>query len=98
MEGTFCAVSIVCNDLGQLDTFTDSVGNAIAYKYDGAGNLTELTYPGSSARTVTYAYDSADRLATVTDWAARVTHFRYDAATSRLSRIELPNGTQRVFT
>jgi len=86
------------NALGQLDTFTDSAGNAIAYKYDGAGNLTELTYPGSPARTVTYAYDSADRLATVTDWAARVTHFRYDPATSRLSRIELPNGTQRVFT
>ena len=86
------------NALGQLDTFTDSAGNAIAYKYDGAGNLTELTYPGSPARTVTYTYDSADRLATVTDWAARVTHFRYDAATSQLSRIELPNGTQRVFT
>ena len=97
MEGTFCAVSIVCNDLGQLDTFTDSVGNAIAYKYDGAGNLTELTYPGSPARTVTYAYDTADRLATVTDWAARVTRFRYDAQ-SRLWKIELPNGTQRVFT
>jgi hypothetical protein len=30
----------------------------------------------------------------VTDWAARVTHFRYDAATGRLARIELPNGTQ----
>ena len=57
-----------------------------------------LPIPGSPARTVTYTYDSADRLATVTDWAARVTHFRYDAATSQLSRIELPNGTQRVFT
>jgi YD repeat-containing protein len=65
---------------------------------DGAGNLTELTYPGSPTRKVTYAYDSADRLDTVTDWAARVTRFRYDPATSRLARIELPNGTQRVFT
>lgn len=47
---------------------------------------------------MTYTYDSADRLETVTDWAARVTRFRYDPANSRLARIELPNGTQRVFT
>ena len=85
------------NALGQLDTFTDGAGNQIAYKYDGAGNLTELTYPGSPTRKVAYTYDNADRLATVTDWAARVTRFRYDPATSRLSRIELPNGTQRIF-
>ena len=86
------------NTLGQLDAFTDGAGNQIAYKYDGAGNLTELTYPGSPTRKVTYTYDTADRLATVTDWSARVTHFRYDPATSRLARIELPNGTQRVFS
>ncbi len=47
---------------------------------------------------MTYTYDSADRLATVTDWSARVTRLRYDATTSRLARIELPNGTQRVFS
>ena len=47
---------------------------------------------------MTYTYDSADRLATVTDWSARVTRLRYEAATSRLARIELPNGTQRVFS
>lgn len=45
------------SNLGQLDTFTDSAGNQIAYKYDGAGNLTELTYPGSPARKVNYTYD-----------------------------------------
>ena len=48
-------------------------------------------------RKVTYTYDNADRLSTVTDWAVRVTRFRYDAQ-SRLWEIELPNGTQRVFT
>lgn len=46
---------------------------------------------------MTYTYDSADRLDTVTDWAGRVTHFRYDAQ-SRLAKIELPNDTQRIFT
>ncbi|MBK8475196.1 MAG: RHS repeat-associated core domain-containing protein [Opitutaceae bacterium] len=85
------------NALGQLDTFTDGAGNPIAYKNDGAGNLVELTYPGTPVRKVTYTYDSVDRLETVTDWAARVTRFRYDTK-SRLARIELPNGTQRVFS
>ncbi|MBK8475198.1 MAG: RHS repeat protein [Opitutaceae bacterium] len=65
--------------------------------YYGASNLVELTYPGTPVRKVSYTYDSADRLETVTDWAARVTRFRYDTK-SRLARIELPNGTQRVFS
>ncbi len=80
--------------LDRLKRFTDGSGNQLQYAYDGAGNLTALTYP--DGKTVTYAYDSADRLQTVTDWANRVTQFGYDAH-SRLSAVSLPNGTVRSY-
>jgi YD repeat-containing protein len=45
---------------------------------------------------VTYAYDTAGRLSTVTDWSGRVTTFTYDGQ-SRLSRMSYPNGTRRTI-
>ena len=83
------------NCLNQLSQFTDAAGNTLGYKYDGAGNLTELTYPDS--KKVTYAYDAANRLDHVTDWENRVTQFKYDDH-SRLTAILPPNGTKRGFS
>ena len=40
-----------------------------------------MTQPGS--RTVTYAYDTAGRLASLTDWGARTTTFGYNADSQR---------------
>ena len=54
--------------------------------------MTNLIYPGN--RTVTYAYDSLNRLTNVTDWASRQTTFTYDLA-NRLTSITRPNGTIR---
>jgi len=46
---------------------------------------------------VSYAYDSNNRLTTVTDWANRVTSFTYDLA-GRVTSITRPNGTVRDVT
>ena len=82
------------DELDRLEKFTDGDGNAIGYRYDGAGNLTELTYPGN--KKITYSYDAADRLDFMTDWAQRTTDFIYDPK-SRLSGVAFPNGTKRIF-
>ena len=37
---------ILRDSLGRLTGYTDSSGNQLAYKYDGAGQLTGLTLPG----------------------------------------------------
>lgn len=66
------------DSLGRLTSYADSFGNAIAYKYDAAGQLTSLTMPGG--KTVTYQYDRLRRLASVSDWAGNMALYRYDAA------------------
>ena len=49
---------------------TDALSDVTTITYDAAGNLTKVQEPtpaGQTARTTTYAYDSMDRLTTVTD-------------------------------
>ena len=58
------------------------------------GNLSNLVYPGN--RTVTYLYDSLNRLTNVTDWATRTTTFTYDLA-NRVTNITRPNNTVRTI-
>jgi RHS repeat-associated protein len=67
----------------------------VSYTYDAEGNVTVLTYP--DGKTVTYTYDGANRMKTVTDWAARVTTYNYDAA-GRLVSLARPNGTIATYT
>ncbi|HHT9137502.1 MAG TPA: RHS repeat-associated core domain-containing protein [Candidatus Wunengus sp. YC60] len=66
----------------------------MAYGYDAVGNLTSLTYPGSS--TVTYTYNSMNRLTQVTDWAGRQTTYSYGQS-GLLTQVTLPNGTQAQY-
>ena len=49
---------------------TDALNDVTTLTYDSGGNLTkdqEPTPAGQTARTTTYAYDSMNRLTTVTD-------------------------------
>ncbi len=48
------------------------------------------TYPGSIG-TLTYGYDSAGRLQTITDWASRISTFAYDDA-GRIASLARPGG------
>ncbi len=64
-----------------------SNGKTIEYKYDAAGNRTEVRTSSSST---TYAYDEQNRLKTVISPQGKTTYF-YDSV-GNLERTELPNG------
>jgi len=78
----------------RVSSYRDADGNLIQYRRDQNGNVTSLIYPGN--RTVSYFYDSLNRLTNVTDWASRQTALSYDLA-SRLTTITRPNNTVRVL-
>jgi YD repeat-containing protein len=66
------------NSMGRVTSYTDSLGNRIAYQYDGAGQLIGMTLPGD--KKVTYQYDHLRRLSSVSDWAGNLALYRYDTA------------------
>ncbi len=80
------------DNVGRVETCTDTLNNTVSYTYDYEGNVQTITYPGN--KTVTYGYDGANRLKTVTDWDNRLTEYFYDDA-GRLRRVERQNGTQQ---
>jgi RHS repeat-associated protein len=65
--------------------------NTLQYQYDAVGNLVKLTYPDD--KEVHYAYNEADQLIKVTDWASRETIYEYDPNGRLISTLR-PNGTQ----
>ena len=74
---------------GRLSTWTDHHNLTVQYRYDKAGGITNISYPGNQV--VTYTWDQGGRLATVKDWANRTWIFSYDGA-NRLAGIQYPNG------
>lgn len=68
--------------------------NGITVGRDAAGRIASVTY--AAGRTVTYAYDPRNLLATVTDWLGGVTTFTHDAA-RRLTSIAWPNGLTTAY-
>lgn len=85
------AVAFSYGPMKRLSSFTDVYGKVISYSsYDKNGNLTALTYPGN--KVVTYGYDEADRLTTVTDWLSNVTRYEYTPA-GDLYKTIYPNGS-----
>jgi RHS repeat-associated protein len=60
----------------------------VAYTYDAAGRRATMAVPGQA--TISYSYDNADRLTSITQSSAVVT-FDYDNA-DRRTRLTLPNG------
>lgn len=84
---------------GRLTGHTDSNGHRVGYSYDAAGNLTTLTYPPGN-KTVSYTYDSLNRLSTVKiNWLSGKPTMRYvyDDA-SRLSRVEHFNAMETEYS
>ncbi|MBK7124547.1 MAG: RHS repeat protein [Dehalococcoidia bacterium] len=60
------------------------------------GRRTSITYPGGSNQ-VTYGYDNANRLTSVTDWNSNSTTYSYDDA-GRMTSTTLPSGTVAIDT
>jgi RHS repeat-associated protein len=52
----------------------------MSYGYDGSGQLSSVAYPlvGSSTPTATYTYNSAEQMASVSDWSGNTIAFSYD--------------------
>ena len=83
------ASSASYDNAGRLSAWTDHHNSTIQYRYDKAGGITNISYPGNLS--VTYGFDTAGRLTTVKDWASRTWTFSYDGA-NRLTGIQYPNG------
>ena len=75
-----------------IKTMTNPYGFVITYnKYDAAGNLEELIYPGG--KKVIYTYDELNRLKTVKiDWLNKTATYYYDDA-GRLDYVVNFNGS-----
>jgi RHS repeat-associated protein len=66
------------------------------YRYDAAGNLTNIHSNHSGGAAMDYAYDGHNRLASVTD-ASGSTTYSYDAV-GNLAGFLYPNGVQTSYT
>lgn len=84
------------DSLHRMSSSTNGNGKTVGYGHDLKGQLTSITYPGTTG-TVNRGFDDAGRLRTVTDWASRQTTFNYDADSFMTSEV-YPNGTTATFT
>ena len=85
------------DELNRLTGHTDPNGFQVQYAYDEAGNLTQLTYPGSS-KTVSYSYDPLNRINAITiNWLGVTATPSYDAA-GRLTGISHFNGASTAYS
>ena len=83
-----------------LASITDGLGNTIAYSYDTEGNRTEenVQDPGGTlVRTVSYIYDTLNRLDQVVDFDGSFTQYGYDDNGNRDLAIS-PDGRQADYT
>jgi RHS repeat-associated protein len=73
----------------RLTGTTDGAGKSVGYGYDGAGDVTTITYP--NAQQVSRVYDGARRLKSVSDWLGHTTSYHYDRD-DNLTKTDQPNG------
>ena len=79
------------DSLNRLTTYVNGAGSKLSYAYDLNGEVTSMTYPGSTG-TVNRGYDAAGHLASVTDPAGHVTSFGYDP-NGNVTGETFPSGT-----
>jgi RHS repeat-associated protein len=85
------------DSLGRVTETTNGAGAKISYTYDPAGEVTSITYPGSTG-TVKRAYDPAGRLESITDWKGNTTTFQYDAEGNLAKGTDPTTGTALTDT
>ena len=86
--------SYVYDAMGRVIQFS-SGADAVDYTYDAMDNLVRLDYPDGSR--VAYAFDSRNRMTTVTGPGDEIlAAFAYDSSNRRI-RLELGNGTQTIY-
>jgi YD repeat-containing protein len=85
--GAATAQSVTLSYGADSTTVIDSAGNATTYKYNTAGELTEVIAPAVNgvSPTTTYTYDSDGNLLTSTDPDGAVTSYSYDSNGNLLS-------------
>ena len=76
--------------LGLVST-TDALGNTTAFAYDGADNLTSVTFADGTF--FAYEYDKVGNLTSQTDALGNVTTFQYDAL-RQLVKTTYPDGSE----
>jgi YD repeat-containing protein len=81
--------------LNRLASVTFPGSRVVGYGYDALGRRTSITYPGGTDE-VTYAYDEAGNVVSVTDWNDDETTYDYDD-TGLLTTETYPNGVAGTF-
>ncbi len=92
--------TFIYDELDRLTSSTDCFGKQVLYGYDIAGNRTSIVYPADTnnpARTVSYEYDTANRLKKITDWTGHNWNYTVDGA-GRLKQLTNPNGVKENRT
>ena len=69
------ASSFVFDESGQMLSATSPGPKTVGYRYDLDGHRTKLIYPDATA--VSYVFDKAGRLGSLTDWASRGVTYTY---------------------
>ena len=91
-------VATLRNEDGQVGLLQVDDGGQVSVQYTPNGKVGTVTAstPGGAVFTTRYAYDSAARIAQITDPDGGVTHYTYDAQ-GRITRLDRPNGTHSDF-
>jgi RHS repeat-associated protein len=93
---TFSArTSYIYNNLDQLISVTDAVGNQTSIKYDSLGRKISMTDPDMG--TWNYFYDANGNLRQQTDNKAQIINFKYDEL-NRLTSKLVPTGQTSLLT
>ncbi len=77
LGNTMSAVYDPGTTTNRIRRFTDQRGNSVSYDYDAAGNLSRITYPDGTTRTL--EYDDVGRVTSVTNRRGETTSYTYDS-------------------
>ncbi|MFZ5968225.1 MAG: S8 family serine peptidase [Bacillota bacterium] len=73
------------NKFGDIEYEIDEYGNKTSYEIDGRGNVTRITFPDGSTKTM--AYDEKNNLIKETDQEDKVTYYIYDESKVYLLKV-----------
>ncbi len=77
-------------------TSKQTAEGTLSYTYDAAGHVASIQSSNAGGASVSYSYDSLNRLQTVVDSRLGTTAYAYDAA-SNVATVTYPNGVQSTF-